>query len=383
MLSTKAAEVTRTVGQYVAYLHEDRHTVDFENMQCILRFTQRCLARRRDFGQLPAALRLALIWGHSLAVQNRIQRRGALPEEFTEFLTAHTDRLPWSLSDEEMELDADVAYPPLVWRPHLTYHALGRVLNRHPAHLWENIPVRTAITAALQDFINGTGKDSTLLFLARDPKFQANAMDSLFGGHRELALEPLLGEKRTWFTSERRKADVVALLMELELCPDDAEPWLILFDVLVNALVDTDLKPRCAAIASSVNLMRLYNSAPELPSAVAQILFTWMEEADCGAERLLGLVREWQQTTLFSTLPSKEAREFAAWVTECAYWVARREPTAHRFDHCFTGLMERLLRESRSMAQALAPVIASLACQNSSVDYPGLQRLVLVVRAGS
>lgn len=73
MLSTKAAEVANCRA-VCPYLHEDRHTVDFENMQCILRLTQRCLARRRDFGQLPAALRLALIWGHALAVRHSAPR---------------------------------------------------------------------------------------------------------------------------------------------------------------------------------------------------------------------------------------------------------------------------------------------------------------------
>lgn len=380
-LGNQLAGVGNTFARTIEHLSSERLTKDFKLMQAILLLSRRSLACRQDFRELPAMLKLSLIWGHALTVQNRILRHIELTDEAPDLLENHAKAIPWSIFDDAADLEKDVSYPAHVFAPHLVYHALGRVLNRHPAASWMDIPGLPAIREELHGLVEGQAKGHLLLYLAADTSLQTDVLASLFGGDRETALEPFLGNESSWFSSERRKAEVVQLLEKLEVTPNDAGLWFALHLSFLNAEIYPDLKAKCALIAQNVGLSRLYDDNPNVALVAVRMIFSWREDGQAAEEDLQRLVLERFQT--HADRGKESAQQYAIWITECAYWLCRQEKCREDFDKRFTGLMERLLRISSTFTVTLAPVILSLSQQFSAVDYPGLQRLVLVVRTGA
>lgn len=365
----------------VEHLSSQRFVKDFKLMQAILLLSRRSLASRQDFRELPSMLKLALIWEHALTVQNRILCHTNLADEAAELLENRARAFTWSIFDDAADLENDVSYPAHVLLPHLVYHALGRILSRHPAASWMDVPGLAKIRDDLRAFVDGQPKDHLLFYLVGDTSLHTDLLASLFGGDRETALEPILGEDSNWFRSEKCKAEVVQLLEKLAATPDNVELWFALHLSLLNAEIYADLKPQCAAIAESVELSRLYDDSPTVALAAARMIFSWRDDRDTAEKDLQRLVLEHFQTHADRGI--EDARQYATWIAECVYWLCRQEKCREDFDRCFTGLLERLLYASNSFRIALTPVIQSLSQQFSPVDYPGLQRLLLVVRTGA
>lgn len=372
--------IDKAVGEHLSCLQGRRYMGDYKVMQSILSLAQRSLENRKDFRELPGALQLALIWGHALATQNRLQCHVTMSEQTAEVLNTCAGNLPLPAFGKGSDFENDVACPSLVHHPHLIYHALGRILSRHPAKYWKSCDGLNSVKSPLKSFIDGGGGDGMALFLARQTQRQTDFLDSWFGGCRKTALEPLLGGESEWFASDRRRADVLASLGQLEQMPNAGMQWALLFGLLVNADIDDELKPRCTAIARSVDLNRLYSESPDQALMGARLIFTWLNDFDAGKERLIQVVREREAFISADTEPQNDARRFASWITECAYWLSRCQGDGEAFDQRFSDLMQHLLRESAAFANAMAPVITSLSRQISAVDYPGLLRLALAVR---
>lgn len=373
------------LARIVEHLSSERFNKDVRLMQAILMLSRRSLACRQDFRELPPMLKLALIWGHALTVQNRILCHTNLADEAVGLLENRARAFTWSIFDDAADLEKDVSYPAHVLLPHLVYHALGRILSRHPAASWMDVPGLAKIRDDLRAFVEGQPKDHLLFHLASDTGLQSDVLVSLFGGDRETALQPILGEESNWFCSGKRKAEVEQLLEKLAATPNNVELWFALHLSLANSTIYPDLKPQCAAIAESVELSQLYENNPTVAMVVTRMIFSWRADRDRANENLHRLVLEHFQT--YADRGIEDARQYATWITECAYWLCRQEQCREGFDKCFAGLMERLLYASNPFRDALAPGIQSLSQslsqQFSPVDYPGLQRLLLVVRTGA
>lgn len=369
-----------TIAKIIEHLPSVRYAKDFKLLQAILSLSRKSLAGRQDFRELPAMLKLALIWGHALTVQNRIQRHIELAEEASDLLENHAKSIPLSIFDDVANMERDVSNPAHVLVPHLVYHALGRILNRHPVNYRSNLSDLKDLSEELNAFVDGQPRDNLLIFLTVDTRLQTNALASLFGGDRETALEPFLGDKSAWFSSEMRKSAVIQLLEKLEMTPEDAGLWFALHLSVTNAEIYPDLKARCTVIAQNVRLAQLYGSSPAAALVATRMIFTWREDGSAAEEDLLRLMHDHFQSQI--AYDEEDIQRFSEWIAECAYWLCRQEKCREDFDQRFTGVVERLLRKSNAFAEVLAPYVMSLSRQVSAVDYPGLQRLVLVIRSG-
>lgn len=376
----RVPSIEKTVGELLSCLQERRYKGDFKIMQSILSLAQRSLANRRDFRELSVAQRLALIWGHALATQNRLQCHIKLSEKAADVLNSYAGNLPWPSFGKATDIENDVSCPSSIQHAHLIYHALGRVLSRYPAEYWKECEALTTVRGPLQSFIESGSGDGMALFLARPTQSQSDVMDSWFGGCRKQVLEPFLGEESVWFARERWRANVLVALTELEQAPNKGERWTLLFSLLVNGGIDAELQPRCAAIARSVDLNRLYRENPEHAFVGARLIATWINDFEIGKERLIQVIRERVASTPPNTEQLSDNQRFASWITEFVYWISRCPSGVKSFDQQFSDLMQCLIRESTALANVMAPVITSLSRQISAVDYPGLQRLVLAVR---
>lgn len=378
-LSKQISSLTNKLESMLDHLASERGRHEFKILKAILSYTQSIFVNQREFRELSTPLRLALLWGHALAVHNRYQLHGGLANDAAEAISAQANNFPWHPRDDVSGWVRDAAHPHKVLHPYLVYHALGRILGKHEPACWHDLYGIAQFRHALDVPNQGEVIDSDTIWLVRESGWQADSLGSLFGGERQTALAPLLNADNDWYLTDRTQQRILDALTELERDPGYTEAWMHMVILSPDGEMDPQLLSRCQIIAQSADLILLYRVNSNLGQSVSRLVFTWLNDEQEVENCLLGWLMFWEQQGKCAS-DDDMGKPFATWITQCAHDYHAKQGKSDNFDHGFSGTMRRLFQASAAYSNVMALYMENLAAKVSAVDYPGLHGLCLHTR---
>jgi hypothetical protein len=206
---------------------------------------------------LPASVRLLLIWAHASRLHSLFLRAGAysgaLPSLFQQLIRPPAK----DVMLRELDYWADCLHPSRVNRVVFLTHAISSVLGANRSQALESVGVNDLVSRYLSE-----NMDHKKVFpLLRDPQLAANGAGSFLGGDRADALAPILGQEGIGIlASHALKEEVQKAISELK-AGGDTQAWVTIWGIVGDLPLYQDLRMDFPVVAERLDIAKLFADA--------------------------------------------------------------------------------------------------------------------------
>jgi len=213
-----------------------------EAFLAILRWVSEDFGQWPEMRQVPAHLRLVLVWGHADNLYRMFHALGIPDEWLAETFGPFSHLIPHETFSREPDYWYDILHPRRVCRLGLTFDGLGYAVGDRGERFVDLSMRKILAQEAFQDL---DGKQFPQIKLLVDPSLSPNSTGSFLGGDRGSRLESLVGgEAAKEYSHASLMGLVEKALDNLQSDPGNTLAWQLMSTITGDQSLPDSLQPK-------------------------------------------------------------------------------------------------------------------------------------------
>ena len=345
----------------------------------------------QKYRNMPDAARLFCLWSHSSRLQNIFGKAGADTKVLIENLESKRKPVAHNIFNFNALYQRDVLNPSRIRREHLTWHALGFILEGHKDDLIDALGIRDEAKARVDGFLRGV--NSGMLGLLCDPQLYSDSLGSIFGGDRARTLACLICPEAaesfsSTFLHQTAQNSISQLNKDIKYHPG----WTNLAAIVGNMPIYDDLIDNFLSILSSIDFVSMYEDNPltfaiALPMICEQIgyfgdkslLDHFIDGLMKVADKINKNIELHENGKMDTTQPSDE--DILMLLIDAAYRISLHQGDQRQNSKFFSNLVEKIFNISPLLANKFRDPLWHMVTQLPADQIHGIWRLLLISRA--
>jgi len=370
---------------------EERGENEFQLFIMLLKYFEAEFSNWQKYRNMPSAARLFCLWSHSSHLQNIFGKARADTEVLLKNLELRRRPVSQNVFNFDAVYQRDVLNPSRVRREHLTFHALGFILDGHKDDLIDDLGVRDEARTRVDGFLKG--KNASMLGLLCDSQLHSDSLGSILGGDRASRIDCLIGpEAAENFSSTFLHQAAQNSIFQLNKDIKCNRGWIDLVAIVGNMPIYDDLINNFLSILSSIDFVSLYEDNPltfgiALPMVCEQIGYSgdkslldhFIDELIKVADKINKNIELHENGNFDTTQPSNE--DILMLLIDAAYRISLYQGYQRQNSKFFSDLLEKLFNISPLLANKFRDSLWHMVTQLPADQLHGIWRPLLISRA--
>lgn len=356
----------------------------FEALELILDYVNIEFSSLKGAAEMPAAVRLLLLWGHACHLFDLL----ITIVRSTDNLMRLFRRMPWRTETDALFREADYwndcLHPRRLNRTVFLAHGVTSVLGANGQQALEKIGLKEM----LDNFLSADEKHEKSLSLLQDPELATNGAGSFFGGDRAEVLATVLDATEVQEVASLSIKEIVRQAIEnLKNNPADGQSWVLIKTVISDLPLYPDLRGDFQAVAKSLNIGALI--ASDLGTAtyavmVAASQLPYYPDDDIKSHLELSwleLVKHYSAELGHNSDTEDKGVAVVAMLLEGALGLAMELHDARATSRAWGGLLMRMLNTAPGLARFMGYLILKRVFELPAAQLHGIFPVLLAIRA--
>lgn len=379
---TSAIESAKSV--FDELFDDERGAANFKAFEHILYYVNAEFGHPTNAADIPAGVRLLLVWAHACRLHDLFIGVGAPPDGLTKMFRGMPTRTSADALFREPDYWNNCLHPRMFSRIVFLTHGVASVLGENEQQVLERLKVRES----LDEFLSAGDKETKILSLISDPALMTNTTGSFLGGDRAEVLSKIFESKDVQgLASSHLEESVRAAIGELKRNPHYALQWATIKAVVWDTPIYSDLRPDLQLVLKNLDLRPLIASDPTAATqalivACGQFPYYPDDEIRSRLESAW-LDLAWHYSTEFENggVDEDRAHNTVAILLECALGLAVEFHNPRATSRAWGALLMRMLNVAPNLSRYLGYAIHKRVLETPATQLHGIFPVLLMVRA--
>jgi nucleoside phosphorylase len=356
----------------------------FAALELILNYVNIEFSSLSGAGEMPARVRLLLMWGHACHLYDLLVSIVRSPDNLMRLFRRVSWRTETDTLFREPDYWNDCLHPRRINRTVFLAHAVASLLGANDQQVLEKIGVKET----LDNFLSADEEHEKLLSLLQDPKLATNGAGSFFGGDRAEVLATVLEVTEVQGVASSSVKEIVRQAIEdLKKNPADGQSWVLIKTVISDLPLYPDLRESFQTIARGLNISALIATDPGTATYAVMVTASqlpYYPDAAIKSHLELGwleLVKHYSTELSRDDDIEEKGVAVVAMLLEGALGLATELNDARATSRAWGGLLMQMLNIAPDLSRFMGYLILKRVFELPAAQLHGIFPVLLAIRA--